>query len=128
MSWFKKDKFTRQMLAKYRNGHLKAVTDFRVVKQHINNARRAGKTAEMSRRLKQFAEQDSLGLDHLLIPAADVTASARRILTDVNVVFGKIDSIDIDALYGEEALWSRLEELVELIRQKLRQVGRRLRS
>jgi hypothetical protein len=64
----------------------------------------------------------------LLIPAADVTASARRILTDVNVVFGKIDSIDIDALYGEEALWSRLEELVELIRQKLRQVGRRLRS
>jgi ParB family transcriptional regulator, chromosome partitioning protein len=128
MPWFRKDRFTRQMLAKYEAGSLKAVTDFRLVKQYINNARKASKRKEITRRLREFATVEGLRVDHLLIPAADVSANARRYLNDVNAIYTKIDSLEVDDFFGEEALWERLEELSDLIRRKLREVGRRLRT
>ena len=42
-SWFNKDKFTDDMLRKFKQKGIKAVTDFRIVKQHINNAVKAKK-------------------------------------------------------------------------------------
>src|SRR2546427_7491378 len=44
MGWFKKDHFTQRMLDKYQSeSGLKAVTDFRIMKQYVNNARRSNK-------------------------------------------------------------------------------------
>ena len=42
-SWFNKDKFTDDMLKKVEQKGIKAVTDFRIVKQYINNAVKAKK-------------------------------------------------------------------------------------
>jgi len=37
----------------------------------------------------------------------------------------RINAIDVDEYYGEEAMWARLESLAQLIREKLRALGRR---
>jgi ParB family chromosome partitioning protein len=123
--WFNKDKFTDAMLKKVAARGIKAVTDFRIVKQHINNAVKARKTATISKRLQEFAAQPSLTPDHLNIESAKIAADAKKVLRSVNSLYAQIDDIDVDEYYGEEAMWSRLESLAQLIRKKLRALGRR---
>jgi ParB family transcriptional regulator, chromosome partitioning protein len=124
-SWFKKDKFTDDMLRKFEQKGIKAVTDFRTVKQYINNAVKAGKTATISKALEEFAAQPSLTTDHLNIQSAKVGAAARKVLKSADTLYAQINSIDVDEYYGEEAMWNRLESLAQLIREKLRALGRR---
>jgi ParB/RepB/Spo0J family partition protein len=124
-SWFNKDKFTDDMLRKVEEKGLRSVTDFRVVKQYINNAVKAKKIATISTRLKEFAEQPSLTPDHLNIESAKVAAEAKKILKSVDNLYAQVNDIDIDDFYGEEAMWTRLESLAQLIREKLRSLGRR---
>lgn len=123
--WFKKDKFTDDMLKKFEAKGIKAVTDFRVVKQYINNAVKAHKTAAISHRLREFAEQPSLTPDHLNIESAKVAAEAKKILRSVESLYARINIINVDEYYGEEDMWNRLESLAQLIREKLRALGRR---
>lgn len=124
-SWFKKDKFTDDMLRKFEEKGIKAVTDFRIVKQYINNAAKAGKTTAISKRLQEFAEQPSLTPDHLNIESAKVAAEAKKVLRTAESLYAQINDIDVDEYYGEEAMWDRLESLAQLIREKLRALGRR---
>jgi ParB/RepB/Spo0J family partition protein len=123
--WFKKDKFTDDMLRKFDARGIKAVTDFRIVKEYINNAVKAKKTSIISKRLQEFADQPSLTPDHLNIESAKVTAEAKKILKSVESLYAQINAIDVDEYYGEEAMWARLESLAQLIREKLRALGRR---
>lgn len=123
--WFKKNKFTDDMLRKVEEKGIKAVTDFRIVKQHINNAVKANKTATISKRLQEFAEQPSLTPDHLNIESAKVVAEAKKVLRSVESLYAQINDIDVDEYYGEEAMWARLESLAKLIHEKLRALGRR---
>jgi len=129
MSWFKRNKFTRRMLEKYRDGKsgLKAVTDFRLMKQHINNARKAGKLQEVSRRLREFVFDDTLTLEHLNIPSADVSASARRLTGAASKFHDALKSIDTERYLGEEQFWKALEALRDLITEKLRAADRRMK-
>lgn len=123
--WFNKDKFTDAMLKKSEQGGLKSVTEFRIVKQYINNAIKANKIATISKRLKEYAEDPKLDSDHLNIESAAVAAEAKKLLKSVNTLYEQINDIEIDDFYGQEALWNRLESLANLIRQKLKALGRR---
>jgi ParB family transcriptional regulator, chromosome partitioning protein len=123
--WFNKDQFTDAMLEKIDAKGIKSVTDFRIVKQHINNAVNANKTATISKRLQEFAAQPSLTPDHLNIESAQVVAEAKKILKSAESLYAQINDIDIEEFYGEEAMWKHLESLAHLIRQKLKALGRR---
>lgn len=123
--WFKKDKFTGDMLRKFEQKSIKSVTDFRIVKQYINNAVKANKVSTISSRLEEFASQTSLTLDHLNIESVKVAAHAKKILKSVESLYAQVNAIDTDEYYGEEAMWERLESLAHLIREKLRVLGRR---
>jgi ParB/RepB/Spo0J family partition protein len=123
--WFKQDQFTDDMLKKWHEKGIKAVTDFRIVKQYINNAVKVRKTAAISKRLQEFAAQPSLTPDHLKIESAKVAAEAKKVLKVADNLYAQINDIDVEEFYGEEAMWSRLEALVQLIRKKLRALGRR---
>jgi ParB family chromosome partitioning protein len=127
MKWFSQEKFTRKMLEKYqtRASGLKSVTDFRIMKQYINNARQANKEQTITTKLRQFYENDNLTLDHLKIPAADVSVSARKLLGDLRKIEEAIHQLDVEEYYGEEELWVRLESLLNVIRSKLAAAGRR---
>jgi ParB family transcriptional regulator, chromosome partitioning protein len=128
MKWFSEDKFTRRMLDKYRNkaSGLKAVTDFRKMKQHISNAVRVGKESVVSRRLEEFTIDDSLTLDHLVVKSADVSAVARRLSKDIAKLINSLQTLRTDEYYGEEELWLDLERLFSLIVKKLQEAGRRV--
>ena len=130
MGWFSRDKVTGRMLDKYKNPHsdLKAVTDFRKIKQHISNARRAHEEPLMSRRLKEYTFDDSLTMDHLVIQSADVSASARRILKTIESIEDSLSNLVPEDYYGEEKLWTALERLYHLIRQKLEAADRRVKQ
>jgi ParB family chromosome partitioning protein len=123
--WFKRDKFTDDMLKKYQVRGIKSVTDFRTVKQYINNAVKANKTQLISRRLQQFAETPTLTPDYLNIGSAEVAAAAKKVLKSADKLYAQIEGIDLDEYYGEEEMWRRLESLAQLIRRKLRDLGRR---
>jgi ParB family transcriptional regulator, chromosome partitioning protein len=125
MPWFNRDKFTDDMLKKVEQKGIKAVTDFRIVKQYINNAVKAKKTAVISKRLQEFAAQPSLTPDHLNIESAKVAAEAKNVLRSVDALYAQINDIDVDDFYGEEVMWNRLEALAQLIREKLKALGRR---
>ena len=130
MSWFQRDKVTDRMLEKYQNpkSDLKAVTDFRKIKQHLTNAKRAHETAAISKRLNEYTMDDSLKIDHLVIQSADVSASARRLVTSIEKIEDSLGQISSEEYYGEETLWVALERLYKLIREKLQAADRRIRQ
>ncbi|MGH2361407.1 MAG: ParB/RepB/Spo0J family partition protein [bacterium] len=127
MPWFRPQRFTSQMLRRYSKRGLKSVTEFRKVKQHINNAIKAGKTRVITDRLREFAAQPALPVEHLAIQAAAVSAKVREITTAVSRLEQMLRNLNATTYYGEESLWSRLEALLQLIRVKLAEVERRPR-
>jgi ParB family chromosome partitioning protein len=125
-SWFHRDKFTNDMIKKQAAGGIKSVTDFRVIKQHINNAIKVKKTSIISKRLQEFSANPTYTPDHLNIESAKVAADAKKIVGVVDKLYSQVTDIDIDEYYGEEEMWARLESLANLIREKLRKLGRRI--
>jgi hypothetical protein len=121
---------TKKMLNKYQSsdGGIKAVTDFRRVKQHIANARKAGKISILSHKLKEFIENERFTPDHLLIPAADVSAQARSLHGKVQKLQEALTDLDVEAYLGEEDLWRALESLLRTIRKCLMAADRRTRE
>ena len=127
MEWFSKDRFTRRMLDKYANpeSDLKSVTDFRKIKQEINNARKANRGRSIEKRLREYVENDNLSLDHLTIPAASVAATTRSLVRTIERLESELVELDPSEFYGEDELWSSLEKLLDLIATKLREADRR---
>jgi hypothetical protein len=121
---------TRKMLGKYQDpeGGIKAVTDFRKAKQHIANARRAGKLSALSPKLTEFIETIHLTPDHLLIPAADVSAQARSLYSRVEKLQEELSTLNVEAYIGEEELWRALESLLRSIRKCLEAADRRIKE
>jgi ParB family transcriptional regulator, chromosome partitioning protein len=126
--WFKPVRFTDQMIAKMEAKGLKAVTDFRTVKQHITNAVKANRTKIISRRLQAFAENPKATVDTLEVSDAKSHKFARDVTKDVNKLLDQLDDIDVEQMYGEKGMWDSLEKLMERIRALLVQADRRLRS
>lgn len=125
MQWFSKEKFTGQMLKKYQARKLKSVTEFRLVKQNINNARRANKIKELEHRLKDFAEKTECPVEHLDIKSISVSAEANRLQRSIEKLESEIHGIDVEKYYGQEGLWGSLERLTMTIRLKIKEAGRR---
>ena len=130
MPGYSRTALTKKMLNKYQSpsGGIKAVTDFRRVKQHIANARKAGKLSVLSHKLKEFVEKVELTPDHLLIPAADVSAQARSLHGKVQKLQEALTDLDVETYVGEEGLWRALESLLHTIRKCLAAAGRRIRE
>lgn len=127
LGWFKKDQFTQQMLSRYKSRKgIKAVTDFRTMKQYLSNALRAGKDTEIGKRLKEFAANDSLSLDHLALREAGVTASARKITSSVRALADQIRTMEVEEYFGEEELWEALQQLLSVITKQLRAAEKRI--
>ena len=127
LGWYSRDMLTDRMLERYeKKKGIKAVTDFRTIKQHINNARRAGQEEEIATRLEEFVADPELAIDHLAIKAADVTAQARKLESSVVSLIEELKTLSAQDYYGEEDLWAHLEVLHKLIARKLAEADRRL--
>ena len=131
--WFKKDKFTKKMLDRYKVGRftdgatrLKSVTDFRKIKQYISQAKSAKKEKTLSKRLREFSENIDLNLDHLEISSATVAAEAKAMGRTANKLIVELEKIDIGSFVGEEELWESLEILRKTVTTKLREAGWRI--
>ncbi len=123
--WFDRDEFTDAMIEKQKAKGLKAVTDFRIIKQHISNANKAGKLRQLSKRLEEFTKQPDLRVDHLEIEGVGVATQVRALTKDVGKLRQAIKDIDIDEFFAEEQLWEDLEKLAATIQAKLQELGRR---
>lgn len=125
--WFSKKKFIRQMLTKYlyEPRTIKAVTDFRLVKQHITNAKRVGALNEFSKRLSTFATVPETPLDYLEIEEASIHAGAKAIVKKITALEALISDLDADQFYGEEALWDSMMRLIKVLEIKLRAADKR---
>jgi ParB/RepB/Spo0J family partition protein len=128
LSWFDKNTFTDRMLARYqsRGGGIKAVTDFRLIKQALNLAQKAKRHGQISKRFRDFVEDDSHPIDYLRLPEVSVAASARKLTRAAENLEGELRLVDADDFLGEEQLWRSLERLLKTLRSKLRAAGRRL--
>jgi ParB family transcriptional regulator, chromosome partitioning protein len=124
--WFSRNRFTDEMLKKTEAGGLHSVTEFRTVKQHINNAAKAKKLPAISKRLREFAENPAVTVSHLEIQSARVAATARMLTRAVDSLTNQLSALDEDQYYGQDELWDKLEKLSTIIRSALRKVGRRL--
>lgn len=125
MEWFSRDKFTGAMLSRYSSGGLRSVTDFRTVKQHINNAAKRRKLPQISRRLERFARDSSVPIEYLEVEDARGALAFKAVLRTATSLENALNVLDVEAVYGEEKLWSLLIRLDELIRRRLREADRR---
>lgn len=126
--WFKQVKFTDQMIEKFEAGGLRSVTDFRIVKQHINNAVKANREQTISKKLKEFAEQPSAKVDVLEVHSAKSHALARTINKDMRKLMEQLDDIEVAEIYGEKEMWDTMEELMRQLRSLLLKADRRIRE
>ena len=124
--WYSRDRFTKAMLSRYQSGKLKAVTDFRRIKEHVTNARKANRSRQISRRLREFTQNPDYPIEHLEISSASAAAEAAAIRRSVVNLEADLESLDVESLFGEDALWEALESLLAVIRKKFRELGRRL--
>lgn len=127
LNWFSENRFVDQMLVKYQKEPrtIKAVTDFRLVKQHIVNARRIKKIGDFSKKLKTFAEEPSRTIDTLEIQAASVHAQAKTIVKKIGSLEKLLEDLNTDQYYGEEALWGAVKRLILVLERKLSQADKR---
>lgn len=126
--WFKPNPFIEGMLKKHKVRGLKSVTDFRVVKQQLNNAAKANRIGILGHRLEEFYNEPGLTVAHLSIESIKTSTTARRLTNSATALYDSVDALDTKQYYGETDLWNSLERLSELIRRKLRQLDRRLMS
>jgi ParB family chromosome partitioning protein len=126
--WFNKTAFTDAMIEKRKARGLRAVTEFRKIKQHISNADRAGKTSLLSKRFREFVDDPKIEVEHLEIEGVGVAAQARHMAKDIGKLRQAVSEIDVDQFLGEEKLWESLEELAAAIMAKLKESGRRTRK
>jgi hypothetical protein len=127
-AWFKPVKFTDQMIEKMEANGLRSVTDFRIVKQHINNAVKANRTQTISKKLQEFAEKPEARVDVLEVQTAKSHALARTLTKDVRKLIEQLDDVDVEELYGEKEMWDSMEELMGRVRSLLLKADRRLRE
>jgi ParB family chromosome partitioning protein len=125
--WFKPVKFTDQMIEKFEKKGLKSVTDFRIVKQHINNAVKANRIATISSKLQEFAANPTATVDSLEVRAAESHALARNVTRDVGKLFTQLEDIDVASVYGEKDMWDSMERLMLRLKELLLKADRRLR-
>jgi len=127
MSWFRLLSFIDQMLSKYLIApkSIKSVTDFRIIKQYIANAREAGRLGDLSSRLKKFAEERTAPITILEVGEAQTHATARRLAKSAERLHAAISEIDSESYYGESELWDALSRLLHLLQKKLTQADRR---
>lgn len=125
--WFKEKPVIQRMLAKYQHESktIKAVTDFRLIKQHITNARKANQLKRFGVRLKRFVNELTIPISHLEIASASAHAEARAVTKKIAALAGLIQGLEIDELYGEEALWKALDSLLSVIQSTLRKADKR---
>jgi ParB family transcriptional regulator, chromosome partitioning protein len=125
--WFRPVRFTDQMIVKMESKGLRAVTDFRIVKQHINNAVKAKRVEAISKRLKEFAETPKATVDTLEVQTAKSHAMARDITKEVRKLLVQMGDIDVEQMFGETEMWDAMEELMGRIRELLLKADRRIR-
>jgi ParB/RepB/Spo0J family partition protein len=125
--WFRETEFIESMLDKYQNEPrtIKSVTDFRLIKQHISNAKKGGVIRTFSRRLKKFVEKRDTQISYLDLDAASVAAEARALTKAMVKLDASVTAIAVDQLYGEEELWSAMSSLARSIDKKLREANKR---
>ncbi len=126
--WFSKDQFTDSMLDKYLhgNGAIKSVTDFRIIKQYINNALLANKEKQLMQKFEKFVNDAAMPIDYLRIPEADISVNVRKIINYICKIEDVLNNLDINTVYGEESLWLHLARLMKLIQKILQNAGKRI--
>jgi ParB-like chromosome segregation protein Spo0J len=126
-AWFSRRKFVQQMLVKYLEEPrtIKSVTDFRLVKQHITNARRIQAMDRLSAKLKVFAELAATPLDSLDIEEANVHAEAKALVKKINTIETLVSELDAEQFYGEEDLWVAMTRLIKILEDKLKKADKR---
>lgn len=125
--WFKERHFINQMILKYHDEAkpIKAVTDFRLVKQHITNAKRANQLKKLSPRLEKFANEVKTKIDYLDIEPASLHAEAKALTKKLTNIEAAIAGLDVEKFYGEEDLWESLDRILVLIQAKLKEANKR---
>jgi ParB family transcriptional regulator, chromosome partitioning protein len=127
MDWYSRRKFIDRMLEKYLSkSGIRSVTDFRLVKQYVTSAVHIRKRKTITKRLREFLMNDSVPLEYLNLEGAELAKTVRRTLGSVDKFDELVRDIDVEELYGEEELWDALRRVIESIKQKFREAGRRL--
>lgn len=124
--WFKERHFIEQMILKYHDEArtIKAVTDFRLVKQHITYAKRAHRVKQLSIRLQKFVDEITTPISYLEIEPASVRAEAKAFTKKLATIENALTDLDVEKFYGEEELWQTLSRLAKIIQAKLEEADK----
>ena len=120
--WYKRDYLIDRILFKYLNkkSGIKAVTDFRKIKQYIMAAKKSGEEMILGMLLKEFLDSDDLDISHIEVRKASVKTKSNKLIRTVKKLSDDLMNLDPMDFYGEEELWKSLESLLKIVQRKLR--------
>jgi ParB family transcriptional regulator, chromosome partitioning protein len=127
-SWYKRDEIIDRFLKKFQDktNDLKAVTDFRKIKQYISNARAAGHDKAIAQKLREYIYDDRLSITSLEIDTARIHREAQRLTRSVSEIAENIRTLNVREFIGEQELWRELERLLRVLQRQLEAADRRL--
>jgi ParB family transcriptional regulator, chromosome partitioning protein len=125
--WFSRNAFTASMLAKYQAGVIKSVIHFRHLKQLIASAVAASRGPEMDRKLQAFVRNRELKIEAVALSGVGSTRAA-TVVRLARSLSSSLNQLDVELAYGDERMWSELQDLLELIQTRIEQAQRRLKS
>lgn len=125
---FEKNDLTDRMLEKYekKQSGIKAVTDFRKIKQALTVARSNNQEAAILKRFEQFVDSEAVDIEHLEIRSAKIHNQAKLLTKELQKITGSLVTLEVDLFVGEDAFWDVLGKLYRQIRLTLQKADRRL--
>jgi ParB family transcriptional regulator, chromosome partitioning protein len=125
---FSSSQLTNKLIEKYDKGEsgIKAVTDFRKIKQSLSIARGNNQDSVVLKRFEEFVESKDRDITHLEIRTAKVHKEALTLSKNADEIAHTLKGMDVNMFVGEETLWKSLRNLYVEIRTKFVEADRRL--
>jgi ParB/RepB/Spo0J family partition protein len=106
------------ILRKYLSKNIKAVTDFRRLAEIYRGSVRLGKRQQFYAALDEFLENESAGIDSIVVHGAGFEKETREASRSANRLITQLRRLNKDALASNEDLVSSLRRLIKILNDK----------
>ncbi len=107
------------MIAKYEDGVIKAVTEFRDLASIYRGSQRRGRVRQFEKALGAFFAKHQMRIEDIVVPGATFERELREVSRSCRRLHTQLDGIEPAALAADSALADVLRTLEGLIRAKL---------
>jgi hypothetical protein len=126
-AWYDRSSMIDAFIRKHqeKKSGFQSVTDFRKIKSYLTAARKTDQVESVVEKIGKFLSDDRILIEDLQVDEARIHGDAVAFVRKVDRIVAEIEEIDPDIFAAEEDVWTGLERLESIIREKLAEADRR---